>query len=71
MDNTPPEAAKRNFEHNRLGETVLQDVILKLDGVEVEGYPEARASRKELVKEAQMVLANLDRARDEASAAQS
>lgn len=56
----PADRTKREFEHKRLGESVLAQVILKLDGVEVEGDEEARQRRRELVREAQGWLNRLD-----------
>lgn len=56
----PRERARREFEHKRLGESVLAGVILKLDGVEVDGDEEARGRRRELVREAQGWLGRLD-----------
>lgn len=59
----PADEKKRDDEHRKLSESVLQHVLLRLDGVETEGKPEIRARRKELVGRVQDVLKELDRAK--------
>jgi hypothetical protein len=59
----PKDAKKRDDDHRKISETVLQQVILKLDGVETEGVEEIRQRRKELVRRAQEVLKQLDTAK--------
>ncbi|KAK5656857.1 hypothetical protein OQA88_4405 [Cercophora sp. LCS_1] len=59
--NGPPSDKKKSVdEHRRLSETVMQQVILKLDEVETNGEEGARARRKELVQEVQHILKKMD-----------
>ncbi|KAG9252941.1 BAG domain-containing protein [Emericellopsis atlantica] len=64
---TPKDAKKREEEHRRISESVLQHILLKLDGVETDGIDEVRTRRKALVREVQEVLKGIDAAKASAS----
>ena len=59
---TPTDTRIRDFEHKKLSETILAQVLLKADGIDSTGDPDARNARKALVKEAQEALNKLDAA---------
>ena len=58
--NPPSDPKTRALEYAKLSESVLAQIVLKADNIEMDGDTEARASRKQLVNEASEVLRRLD-----------
>ncbi|KAJ4369653.1 hypothetical protein N0V83_005415 [Neocucurbitaria cava] len=58
--NPPQRKTDREFMHKSLSETIILQIIRKLDQVHTEGDPSARSLRKELVKTVQNMLQSLD-----------
>lgn len=59
----PGDETKRDDEHRRISESVMQHILLKLDGVDTDGDPDIRARRKLLVREVQDALKKIDAAK--------
>ncbi|KAM0558347.1 hypothetical protein ACHAPJ_005041 [Fusarium lateritium] len=64
IESPPSDPKKREEEHRKLSESIMMHIMLKLDGVEAEGMPEVRARRKELVRQVQKALKDLDTAKE-------
>ncbi|KAL6863480.1 hypothetical protein ACO1O0_003735 [Amphichorda felina] len=56
----PSDKKKLEDEHRKISESVMQHILLKLDGIETDGIAEIRTRRKELVKEVQEALKKID-----------
>ena len=59
----PRDPKKRVDEHRKISETVMQQVILKFDAIETSEEEGARERRRELVRQVQAILKELDDAK--------
>ncbi|PGH10418.1 hypothetical protein GX51_00177 [Blastomyces parvus] len=62
IQHPPADQKSRDFEHRKLSETTMMQVILKVDGIETDGIEEARLQRKALIVTVQNMLKQLDEA---------
>ena len=60
MSNPPSDPKVREQEHTKLSETILSQIIFKLDEISTEGNEEIRNRRRALVQETQSVLSGID-----------
>lgn len=60
LSHPPTDAKARDFEHKRLTESILAQIILKADEIEMQGDEQARQERKSLLAEVQEMLRKLD-----------
>ncbi|KAL6694039.1 hypothetical protein J3F84DRAFT_378431 [Trichoderma pleuroticola] len=60
IESPPRDFIKRVDEHRKLSESVMEQVILKIDDVDIQGDGELRQRRKELVRQFSDVLRQLD-----------
>ncbi|KAF7525619.1 hypothetical protein G7054_g11019 [Neopestalotiopsis clavispora] len=65
--NPPTDDKKCVAEHQRLSETIMQQILLKLDEIDVGGDLNVRNQRKELVNQVQTVLMGIDQKLPEVS----
>lgn len=56
----PTGEKKREEEHRKISESIMAQIVLKLDEVDTDGNPDIRTRRKALVKEVQDTLKRLD-----------
>ena len=60
IEDPPRDQKKREFEHRRIGETAMQQVILKADGIDIGGDDFVRQRRKALLGEIEALLGAVD-----------
>ncbi|OJJ47594.1 hypothetical protein ASPZODRAFT_131130 [Penicilliopsis zonata CBS 506.65] len=62
IQSPPTEAKARDFEHKKLSETIMMQVMLKADEIDPNGDDQVRSARRALIKEVQSILSQLDSA---------
>ncbi|OJD19422.1 hypothetical protein AJ78_00596 [Emergomyces pasteurianus Ep9510] len=62
IQHPPTDSKTRDFEHRKLSETTMMQVILKVDGIDVDGDEAARQQRKALIVAVQNLLKLVDEA---------
>jgi hypothetical protein len=60
IKNPPSDPKTCDLEYRKLSESVMAQIVLKADNIEMEGDTDARAARKQLVNEASDILKRLD-----------
>ncbi|OAX77204.1 hypothetical protein ACJ72_08500 [Emergomyces africanus] len=60
IQHPPADPKTRDFEHRKLSETTMMQVILKVDGIEIDGDEAARQQRKALIVSVQNLLKLVD-----------
>ncbi|KAI9042927.1 BAG family molecular chaperone regulator [Aspergillus affinis] len=65
VEDPPDDPTKRRDEYTKLYDTMLAQVFLKADGLDMGGNEVARGARRDLIKEGQEVLTKLESVRDE------
>ncbi|KAL1961273.1 hypothetical protein VTO42DRAFT_1 [Malbranchea cinnamomea] len=60
IENPPHDPKTRDFEHKRIGEIAMQQLILKADGINLEGDDYARQRRKALLGKVEKLLKVVD-----------
>ncbi|EEH19866.2 hypothetical protein PABG_02125 [Paracoccidioides brasiliensis Pb03] len=62
VEHTPTDQKTRDFEHRKLSETTMAQLILKVDGIEIDGDEEVRQQRRTLILTVQNALKRIDEA---------
>ncbi|OBS22578.1 hypothetical protein FPOA_08914 [Fusarium poae] len=60
IQSPPSNPKEKEADHRTISDSVITHILLKLDGIETQGNPDARLRRKELVQQVQRALKNMD-----------